>query len=101
MSDDFNATGKFRSLSGAARTIERLLVFCLTLVAAAWAGEVHVLLNLMFFKEQFLGFFFALGMAGVFRRVRCAAGSPAGGVPWFVWLCFPAGLVTGGYITMM
>src|SRR3990172_5532706 len=101
MSDDFNATGKFRSLSGAARTIERLLVFCLTLVAAAWAGEVHVLLNLMFFKEQFLGFFFALGMAGVFLRVKSYGREPAENVPWYDWLCFVVSLVTGGYIMVM
>src|SRR3990172_6248971 len=101
MSDDFNATGKFRSLSGAARTIERLLVFCLTLVAAAWAGEVHVLLNLMFFKEQFLGFFFALGMAGVFLRVKSYGREPAENVPWYDWLCFLVSLVTGGYIMVM
>ena len=101
MSDDFNATGKFRSLSGAARTIERLLVFCLTLVAAAWAGEVHVLLNLMFFKEQFLGLFFALGMAGVFLRVKSYGREPAENVPWYDWLCFLVCLVTGGYIMVM
>jgi TRAP transporter 4TM/12TM fusion protein len=101
MSDDFNATGKFRSLSGAARTIERLLVFCLTLVAAGWAGEVHVLLNLMFFKEQFLGFFFALGMAGVFLRVKSYGREPAENVPWYDWLCFVVSLVTGGYIMVM
>jgi TRAP transporter 4TM/12TM fusion protein len=101
MSDDFNATGKFRSLSGAARTIERLLVICLTLVAAAWAGELHVLLNLMFFKEQFLGFFFALGMAGVFLRVKSYSREPAENVPWYDWLCFLVSLITGGYIMVM
>ncbi len=101
MSDDFNATGKFRSLSGAARTIERLLVICLTLVAAAWAGELHVLLNLMFFKEQFLGFFFALGMAGVFLRVKSYSREPAENVPWYDWLCFLVSLIAGGYIMVM
>ena len=66
MSDDFNAATKFRSLTGAPHAIERAVVILLTIVSALWAGEVHVYLNITFFKEQFLGFFFALGMAGVF-----------------------------------
>ena len=72
MADDFDPATKFRSLTGAARAIETTLVLALTLVAAAWAGEVHVFLNLTFFKEQFLGLFFALG--GVDARVAVLVG---------------------------
>ena len=50
--------------------MERAVVILLTVVSALWAGEIHVYLNITFFKEQFLGFFFALGMAGVFLRVK-------------------------------
>jgi TRAP transporter 4TM/12TM fusion protein len=101
MSDDFNAASKFRSLSGAARAIERVVVFSLTLVAAAWAGELHVYLDLIFFKEQFLGFFFALGMAGVFLRVKSHASERGDRVLWYDWLAFGAALITGGYIMVM
>jgi len=101
LTDDFNPATKFRSLTGAARAIETTLVFALTLVAAAWAGEVHVFLNLTFFKEQFLGLFFALGLAGVFLRVRAQIGQPGHRVPWYDWLgCFGS-LLTGIYITVM
>ena len=101
MADDFNPATKFRSLTGAARSIETTLVFALTLVAAAWAGEVHVFLNLTFFKEQFLGLFFALGMAGVFIRVKAQISEPDKRVPWYDWLCCVASLVTGLYVTVM
>jgi TRAP transporter 4TM/12TM fusion protein len=101
MSDDFNAATKFRSLTGLARTAEKAVLFFLTSVAAAWAGELHVFLNLTFFKEQFLGFFFALGMAGVFLRVKSRADEPVARVPWYDWLCFLACLITGGYILVL
>ena len=101
MADDFDPATKFRSLTGAARAIETTLVFALTLVAAAWAGEVHVFLNLTFFKEQFLGLFFALGMAGVFLRVKAKITEPDKRVPWYDWLCCVGSLVTGLYVTVM
>jgi TRAP transporter 4TM/12TM fusion protein len=101
MSDDFNAADKFRSLTGTARAVERTIVFLLTLLAAAWAGELHVFLNLTFFKEQFLGLFFALGMAGVFLRVKSRSDESGGYVPGYDWLCFFGSLVTGGYIMVM
>jgi TRAP transporter 4TM/12TM fusion protein len=101
MSDDFNAASKFRSLTGAAGAIERMVLLTLTLVAAAWAGELHVYFNLTFFKEQFLGLFFALGMAGVFLRVKSHSREPGEKVLWYDWFCFIASLITGGYIMVM
>jgi TRAP transporter 4TM/12TM fusion protein len=101
MSDDFNAATKFRSLTGAARATERAVVIVLTLVSALWAGEVHVFFNITFFKEQFLGFFFALGMAGVFLRVKSRSDETGGGVPAYDWLCFFICLITGGFIMVM
>jgi TRAP transporter 4TM/12TM fusion protein len=101
MSDDFNPATKFRSLTGAARASERTVVILLTLVSAAWAGEVHVFLNVTFFKEQFLGFFFALGMAGVFLRVKSRSNETGDRVPLYDWFGFLACLVTGGFIMVM
>ena len=101
MSDDFNAATKFRSLTGVAQAMERAVVILLTVVSALWAGEVHVYLNITFFKEQFLGFFFALGMAGVFLRVKSRRDETGGHVPPYDWLCFIACLITGGFIMVM
>lgn len=101
MADDSVPATKFRSLTGAARVVDRTLLFALTLVGAAWAGEAHIFLNLTFFKEQFLGLFFALGMAGVFLRVKGRTSEPDNRVPWYDWLCSAGSLVTGGYIMVM
>ncbi|HKY09448.1 MAG TPA: hypothetical protein VJQ55_14450, partial [Candidatus Binatia bacterium] len=101
MSDDFNAATKFRSLTGAPLAAERSVVILLTVVSALWAGEVHVFLNITFFKEQFLGVFFALGMAGVFLRVKSRSDESGRHVPAYDWLCFFACLVTGGFIMVM
>jgi TRAP transporter 4TM/12TM fusion protein len=101
MSDDFNAATKFRALSGATRRAEQFILVVLTLVSAVWAAELQVYLDLTFFKEQFLGFFFAFGMAGVFLRVKARAREPGHRVPWYDWLGFVGCLVTGGYILVM
>jgi TRAP transporter 4TM/12TM fusion protein len=101
MIDDFNPATKFRALTGGVRTLEKLILITLTLVSAAWAGEVHIWLNLTFFKEQFLGFFFAFGMAGVFLRVKRRIDERGDSVPWNDWLCFFGCLITGGYIMVL
>jgi TRAP transporter 4TM/12TM fusion protein len=101
VTDNFNPLTKFRSLTGWARAIETTLVFALALVGAAWAGEVHIFLNLTFFKEQFLGLFFALGMAGVFLRVKHRISAPNDSVPWYDWLFCAGSLLTGSYIVLM
>lgn len=101
MSDDFASLSKFRSLSGVARAVEKGVLLTLTLVAAAWAGEIHVHFDLTFFKEQFLGFFFALGMAGVFLRVKSHAREAGNRVLWYDWIAFTISLTAGGYIMVM
>jgi TRAP transporter 4TM/12TM fusion protein len=101
VSDDINPAAKLRTLSGAPNALARALLFTLTLVAAAWAGELHVFLNLTFFKEQFLGLFFALGTAGVFLQVKAYPREPSDRVPWYDWLGVIGSLAAGGYITVM
>src|SRR5512146_2904098 len=101
MTDDLSTATKFRTLTGPARAAERILLFALTLIGAAWAGELHVLLQLTFFKEQFLGLFFALGTACVFLRFKARPEELGHTVPWYDWACCLGCLFTGGYITVM
>jgi TRAP transporter 4TM/12TM fusion protein len=101
MSDDFNPATRFRTLTGVAGALDRTVLFALTLTGAAWAGEVQTFLDLNFFKEQFLGLFFALGAAGVFLRVKSRRAEPIDRVPWYDWLGAAGSLVTGGYVTVM
>lgn len=101
MSDDFPGASKFRSLSGSTRHVEQFILVVLTLISSAWAAELQVYFDLTFFKEQFLGFFFAFGMAGVFLRVKAHAREHGDRVPWYDWLGFLGCLITGGYILVM
>jgi TRAP transporter 4TM/12TM fusion protein len=101
VTDNVDPPSKLRALSGLARVLSKALLVALTVIASAWAGELHVFLGLTFFKEQFLGLFFALGMAGVFLLVKATAGESGGHVPWYDWLAVTGSLTTGGYVTLL
>ncbi|HWO41790.1 MAG TPA: TRAP transporter fused permease subunit [Candidatus Eisenbacteria bacterium] len=101
MSEEVRGPAKFRSLTGPAKALERVFACLLTLTAAAWAGELPVLFDLAIFKEQFLGLFFALGIAAVFLGVNSRSGPAETRVPWYDWLGCAASLLTGGYIVVM
>jgi len=98
MAEGLAGATKFRALTGPARVLEVFLLCALTLVGAAWAGEIHVLLGLAFFKEQFLGLFLALAFASVFVAVKARRGERGDRVPWHDWLLAAAGLAVGGYL---
>jgi TRAP transporter 4TM/12TM fusion protein len=100
VADDLAGASKFRSLTGPARGLERFLLSALTLAGAAWAGELHVTLGLVFFKEQYLGLFLALGLPAVFIAVRARRGEPANRVPWHDWLLALGAAAVGSYIVV-
>ena len=100
MTDDYVGAGKSRSLSGFARGLERVLLITMILLGAAWAAELHFLVNFTFFKEQYLGLFLALGLGAVFLGVKARRREPGDQVPWHDWLLCLAGLVVGGYIVV-
>jgi TRAP transporter 4TM/12TM fusion protein len=103
MSDDLDlaSTTKFRSLTGVPAKLARLLLCALTLLGALWALEIHDALSWTFFKEQYLGLFFALVLASIFVNVKARASDPDDVIPWHDWLLAFAGLTVGGYVTVM
>ena len=101
MSDDFAPTTKFRSLTGAPAKLARLLLCALTLLGALWALEIHDAFSWTFFKEQYLGLFFALVLASIFINVKARAADTDGAIPWHDWLLAIAGMTVGGYIAVM
>ncbi len=98
--DELTGAAKFRSLAGPAKGLERFLLCALTLSGAAWAGEIHILLGLIFFKEQYLGLFVALTLPTVFIAVKSRRGQAADRVPWYDWLLALGGAVAGGYVVL-
>ena len=101
MSDDLATTTKFRSLSGAPAKLARLLLCALTLLGALWALEIHDAFSWTFFKEQYLGLFFALVLASIFINVKARSSDADDVIPWHDWLLAIAGLIVGGYVTVM
>jgi TRAP transporter 4TM/12TM fusion protein len=94
------AESKFRALTGPAAVVERALLAAMTVVGALWALEVHHVLPVAFFKEQYLGLFLALALAAIFVSVRPSPGVPVHHVPWYDWLLALGGAVVGLYLTV-
>jgi TRAP transporter 4TM/12TM fusion protein len=101
VAEDFAPTTKFRSLSGTIQIAARLLLCALTLLGALWALEIHETLSFIFFKEQYLGLFFALALTGVFISIKARPNHPDSYMPWYDWLMAAASLLVGGYVTVM
>src|SRR5262245_39520011 len=92
---------KFRSLGGAARTAERVVLFAVTAAGAFWALGLQHHLPLPLFNEQYLGLFLGLGLAGVFIVVKAHPAAPHDRVPWYDWVAAAAGLGVGLYIAIL
>ncbi len=101
MADDLAPNAKFRTLTGAAAALARLFLCTLTILGALWSLEIHDTLEWTFFKEQYLGLFFAIAMAGIFLCVKSRPTESSTGIPWYDWLLASAGLLAGGYVTVM
>jgi TRAP transporter 4TM/12TM fusion protein len=98
MSDDLIGASKFRSLTGAARAIERACLLALAVAGSAWASELHIALDLAFFKEQYLGLFVSLTLPAVFLGVKARRGEAGDRVPWHDWWLALLGFAVGAYV---
>jgi TRAP transporter 4TM/12TM fusion protein len=101
VADDLAPNAKFRTLNGAAATLARLFLCTLTILGSLWSLELHDTLEWTFFKEQYLGLFFAIAMAGIFLCVKSRPGESGIGIPWYDWILAGASLLAGGYVTVM
>jgi len=101
VADDLAPNAKFRTLNGAAAALTRLFLCTLTILGALWSLEIHDTLEWTFFKEQYLGLFFAIAMAGIFLSVKSRPTENGLGIPWYDWMLASASLLVGGYVTVM
>lgn len=93
--------GRFRSLTGPGRALERTLLGLTAAVGALWALEVQHLLPVALFKEQYLGLFLGLTLAAVFVSVKARAGEPGHRVPWPDRALALAAALVGGYVAVL
>jgi TRAP transporter 4TM/12TM fusion protein len=101
LADAFAPGTKFRSLTGAAAILARLFLCSLTLLSALWSLDIHDLLGWTFFKEQYLGLFFAIALSSIFICVKSRSTDPTNRIPWYDWVLAAASLTVGGYVTVM
>ncbi|HEX7227565.1 MAG TPA: TRAP transporter fused permease subunit [Candidatus Binatia bacterium] len=101
MADNLAPNAKFRTLTGASAALARLFLCTLTILGALWSLEIHDTLEWTFFKEQYLGLFFAIAMAGIFLCVKSRPTESSIGIPWYDWMLAGASLLAGGYVTVM
>jgi TRAP transporter 4TM/12TM fusion protein len=94
------SSGRFRTLGGGARLVERALLATLALAGIGWALEAHRALPFAVFKEQYLGLFLALALAAVFVATPGRPGGSVLRVPWFDWLLAGGGLAVGLYVAV-
>jgi TRAP transporter 4TM/12TM fusion protein len=101
VADDLAPNAKFRTLTGAAAALARLFLCTLTILGALWSLGIHDTLEWTFFKEQYLGLFFAIAMGGIFLCVKSRPTEKGIGIPWYDWMLAGASLLAGGYVTVM
>ena len=98
MTDNENAGGSARRLSGPVRIIHQAILMSLALLGAVWSLEIHSDLGIIIFKEQFLALIFTLGMVGVFLSVPVSKSREEVGTPWYDWICIIATVAVGGFV---
>jgi TRAP transporter 4TM/12TM fusion protein len=101
VADDFSPATKFRLLSGLSKTLLRGFHITLTLVGVFWGLGIDHSLEWTLYKEQYLGFFLALGLGSVFLGVKARVGESGNRVPWYDWALAGGGLLSGLYVTIL
>ena len=99
---DLMGNRKWRTLGGTPLYIQNVLLVAITLLCAAWSIDLHHIVGLPIFKEQFLALIFALAMAAIFIGLKTHKSVTSDKVPFYDWilalLCVVCGLfVVIGY----
>src|SRR5438132_236657 len=92
---------KFRSLGGAPRVVEGVVLVAVTVAGAFWALGLQYHLPVALFNEQYLGLFMGLGLAGAFIVVKPHPTAAHDSVPWYDWIAAAAALAVGLYIAIL
>ena len=74
---------RYRRLSPGVKVVQTIFLSGLTLLGALWALDFHYLFDLAFYREQFLGVIFAVGMPAIFIGVRQRRSVNSDQVPWY------------------
>ena len=95
MADTQTESSKLRKPGGVARKLEIFLQGMLILLGLLWVADVHTYLGFSFYREQYMGLFWALILGTVFLLVPAIASAPRDRVPWYDWIGFGLSLIVG------
>jgi TRAP transporter 4TM/12TM fusion protein len=92
--------GRYRTLGGLPKHCERILFVLLPIAGTVFILDLPVYFGLLLWKEQYLGFFLGLVLAGIYLGVVPTQKSPASRLPWYDAVLACAGLACGLYIAV-
>ena len=90
---------KWRRLDGWPTRLKNALLAAVTLLSAAWSLELHYVLGIAVFKEQFLALVFGLAMGAVFLGLKSTK-SDGDRVPLYDWVLALASLACGLFVAV-
>jgi TRAP transporter 4TM/12TM fusion protein len=93
-------SSRYRSLSGAARWIERCLLISLILIGVLYLLDLHIYLRWTIFPTQYYGTFLALVLCTIFLIVPAKARAPRNYVPWYDIILAALGFAVGLYVAI-
>ena len=95
---DLVGTTKWRKLSGWPLYIQNTFLAAITLLCAAWSIDLHHIVGIPVFKEQFLALIFALAMAAIFIGLKVNKTVTSNEVPVHDWILAILCLICGLFV---
>ncbi|MFC1893514.1 TRAP transporter permease [Chloroflexota bacterium] len=90
---------RYRTLKGPAGIIQRILLVLIPIGGIIFILRVPTYAGVVVWKEQYVGLFFGLMLAGLFLCVPGRKRAPRDSVPWYDVVFAIAGLTSGLYVT--
>ena len=95
---DLVGTTKWRKLSGWPLYIQNTFLAAITLLCAAWSIDLHHIVGIPVFKEQFLALIFGLAMAAIFIGLKVNKTVTSNEVPVHDWILAILCLICGFFV---
>ncbi len=95
---DLVGTTKWRKLSGWPLYIQNTFLAAITLLCAAWSIDLHHIVGIPVFKEQFLALIFGLAMAAIFIGLKVNKTVTSNEVPVHDWILAILCLICGLFV---
>lgn len=89
---------KYRKLTGVSQWISQCALAFPVIIACLWALEIHSIMGLLIFNEQFLALMLACGLVASFVNVRPGRTLSTNRIPWYDWFFSLLSIFACGYV---